>query len=92
MALKIAILNWMQLLNNIIKSEHDFKTPQKYYKFNVSIKTLKNFWTALKPCLNLMPSFKISSGWELQFFGAMHPRVNLNSFNKYEIFARFVWS
>ena len=30
---KIAILIRMQFLNNIIKSEHDFKTAQKFHKF-----------------------------------------------------------
>ena len=37
---KIAILIRMQFLNHIIKSEHGFKTTQKFYKFGVLIKTL----------------------------------------------------
>ena len=36
---KIAILIRMQFLNNIIKSEKDFKTAQKFHKFRVFIKT-----------------------------------------------------
>ena len=37
---KIAILIRMQLLNDIIKSRHGFKTAQKFHKFRVLIKTL----------------------------------------------------
>ena len=35
---KIAILIWMQFLNDINKSRHGFKTVQKYHKFRVFIK------------------------------------------------------
>ena len=57
---KIAILISMQFLNDIIKSRHGFKTAQKFHKFRVFFKTLNlwNFWTVLKPCLDLMMSFK----------------------------------
>ena len=37
---KITILIRMQFLNHIIKSEHGFKTTQKFHKFRVFIKTL----------------------------------------------------
>ena len=30
---KIAIIIQIQFINNIIKSEHDFKAAQKFYKF-----------------------------------------------------------
>ena len=38
---KIAIYIRMQLSNNIIKSEHGFKTAQKFHKFRYFIKTQK---------------------------------------------------
>ena len=38
---KIAILIWMQFLNDIIKSRHGFKAAQKFHKFRVFTKTLK---------------------------------------------------
>ena len=37
---KIAILIRMQILNDIIKSRHGFKTAQKFHKFRFLIKTL----------------------------------------------------
>ena len=40
---EIAILIWIQFLNDIIKSSHGFKTTQKFHKFEVFIKTLEIF-------------------------------------------------
>ena len=60
MAPKIAILILMQFLNHIIKSEHGFKTTQKFESFRVLIKTLNlyNFSVALRLFSDLMMSFK----------------------------------
>ena len=57
---KIAILIRMKFLNDIIKSRHGFKAAHKFrvlIKFD-KILNLWYFWAALKPCLDLMMSFK----------------------------------